>query len=162
MLNETFSKVLKHCDDLAFSRCFIHTIIPGLRPPLYHLPPPPPHGQYPYSAAMLGSDQLAAAWHQQAAAYHQAGALRAGSPYTLPISAAQRFSPGGLLGPGLPPAASSSGGHHLPHIKPDLDATGAGHHHHGSSGHHGHHGHHGHRGGGGVSGGHHHEKECKS
>ena len=112
---------------------------------------------------MLGSDQLAAAWHQQAAAYHQAGALRAGSPYTLPISAAQRFSPGGLLGPGLPPAASSSGGHHLPHIKPDLDATGAGHHHHGSSGHHGHHGHHGHRGGGGgVSGGHHHEKECKS
>jgi len=110
---------------------------------------------------MLGSDQLAAAWHQQAAAYHQAGALRAGSPYTLPISAAQRFSPGGLLGPGLPPAASSSGGHHLPHIKPDLDATGAGHHHHGSSGHHGHHGHHGHRGGGGVSGGHHHEKESK-
>ena len=102
---------------------------------------------------MLGPD-LTAAWHQQAAAY-QAGALRAGSPYTLPISAAQRFSPGGLLGPGLPPSSSSGAPHHLPHIKPDLDAAAApGHHHHGSSGHHGHHGH---RGGGG----HHHEKECK-
>ena len=86
--------------------------------------------------------------HQQAAAYHQAGALRAGSPYTLPISAAgSRFSPGGLLGgPGLPPTSGGpSGGHHLPHIKPDLDA-GVPPGHHGSSGHHR---------------AHHHEKECK-
>jgi len=91
----------------------------GLRPPLYHLPPPPPHGQYPYP--ML-PDQLAA-WHN-AAAYHQAGALRAGSPYSLPITSGtmSRFSPGGLLGhPGLSPA--SNGGPHLPHIKPDLDSS---------------------------------------
>lgn len=108
----------------------------GLRPPLYHLPPPPPHGQYPYS--MLGPDQLAA-WHQQAAVYHQAGALRAGSPYSsLPItSATSRFPPGaaGLLGHhGLSPSGAQG---HLPHIKADLDAANSGNHHHGSSHHHG-------------------------
>jgi len=107
---------------------------PGLRPSLYHLPPHPPHGQYPYP--MLGPAQLEA-WHQ-----YQSGALRAGSPYSLPITSGSmsRFSPGGLLGhhPGLSPAGSGpQGGHpHLPHIKQDLDAvSNVNHHlnHHGSS-----------------------------
>ena len=73
--------------------------------------------------------------HQQAAAYHQAGALRAGSPYSLPITSGSRFPPGGLLGhhPGLSPASSQGGGHHLPHIKQDLEAASSGNHHHGSS-----------------------------
>jgi len=96
----------------------------GLRPPLYHLPPPPPHGQYPYP---MISDQLAY-MHHQAAAYQQAGALRAGSPYSLPITSGSmsRFSPGGLLGhPGLSPA--SNGGPHLPHIKADLDSSSSNH-----------------------------------
>ena len=63
-------------------------------------------------------------FRHNAAAYHQAGALRAGSPYSLPITSGtmSRFSPGGLLGhPGLSPA--SNGGPHLPHIKPDLDSS---------------------------------------
>jgi len=107
---------------------------PALRPSLYHLPPHPPHGQYPYP--MLGPAQLEA-WHQ-----YQSGALRAGSPYSLPITSGSmsRFSPGGLLGhhPGLSPAGSGpQGGHpHLPHIKQDLDAvSNVNHHlnHHGSS-----------------------------
>jgi len=79
------------------------------RPPLYALP-----GQYPYPS--LGMDQLAAAWHYQSR-----------SPYSLPLttptslsSPMSRFSPGlfpnhpGLGFPGMP-------GHHLPHIKQELD-----------------------------------------
>ena len=61
---------------------------------------------------------------QVQAAYHQAGALRAGSPYSLPITSGSmsRFGPGGLLGhPGLSPA--SNGGPHLPHIKAELDSS---------------------------------------
>ena len=71
--------------------------------------------------------------------YQQTGALRAGSPYSLPITSGSmpRFSPGGLLGhhPGLSPASAGQGGHshHLPHIKQDLDAVSSGNHHHGSS-----------------------------
>merc|ERR1711963_958120 len=81
----------------------------GLRPPMYlpHAAAGAQPAPYPYSMLSTPQEQLAA-WHQQAAMYQSGAALRAASPYSLPMAAAALGAPAGIS-PGPAPGTGLFG-----------------------------------------------------